>query len=374
MPSYSELSAVTTQHIERKAIADLVFRSSPFLAKILAKMLTYPGGTYGQYPFLYGKMPGDAYLQGEPFDISKPSVVDATAFELRNNYRNVTEYLEEIELYNQGNEAAYSLLDIHIRAAYSTLNEQLAVNVYRHGQASGTGVSDDRAKYINGMAEAVANGVDNAWDGNVFPTYGTKTRSSYSSQGPGLNGFIYFMGDSTGAAGSVTYPIVTELITQAGLRGRLPDLILTTPYGYAFMKERLQPFQRFEVTDPVWGMKTFSVDGVTVLIDPYAPSLKTGRNDPITGNWLTSTFTSASSPNAASNIPASQTLTVGETLWVLNMPSWDVLMAQSKLFRFGWTGFIRPINATLVAGQVLASLTFKCAFPDMNAQAYGFSS
>lgn len=374
MPSYSELSAVTTQHIERKAIADLIFRASPFLAKLLAKMLSYPGGTYAQYPFLYAKMPGGAYSQGEPFDISKPSMVDATAFEPRHNYRNVTEYMEEIEIFNTGNEAAFSLLDIHIRAAYSTLNEQLAVDVYRHGQASASTVSDDRQKYINGMSEAVNNGTDNSWDGNVFPAYGTKTRSAYSTQGPGLNGFIKFFGDSTGAAGSVTYPFMTELITQAGLRGRLPNLILTTPYGYAFMKERIQPFQRIEVTDPVWGMKTFSIDGVTVLPDPYAPSLITGRNDPITGNWLTSTFTSATSPTSQSNLPGATTITVGETGWVLNMDTWDVLIAQAKMFRFGWTGFIRPINATMVAGQVLASLTFKCGFPDMNAQFYGYSS
>jgi hypothetical protein len=102
MPNFSELSAVATQHIERKAIQDLVFRASPFWAKMLAKMMNYPGGTFYQQPFIYGTMPGGAYAMGEAFDISKPVIVDATAFELRNSYRNVTEYMEELELYNQG--------------------------------------------------------------------------------------------------------------------------------------------------------------------------------------------------------------------------------------------------------------------------------
>ena len=129
---------------------------------------------------------------GEAFDISKPVIVDATAFELRNSYRNVTEYMEELELYNQGNESAYQLpRHSHPCRVLVSMNEQLAIDLYRHGQAVGTGVLDNRIKSMNGASEAINNGIDNSWDGNFFPVYGTKTRASY---GTALNGNVYFAG------------------------------------------------------------------------------------------------------------------------------------------------------------------------------------
>ena len=371
MPDFDELNATTQKEIIPRKITDLVFRNSPALAYLRRDAIPFEGGAFIQSPFLYGTMNGGAYSMGDTFNLAKPTVLDAMAFDLRTYYRNVTEYLEEISIENKGKLAVFSLINAHIDVAFKSMNANLAIDLYRHGQGIITGISDSRVKHINGVSEALNNGTDNSWDGNVFTTYGTKSRSTFDE----LNCTPYFVGNSDGSAGTITYNVMEERYQNA-CRGNVePNLIDVGKAGYAFIKERIQPQQRFnQEKDPVWGVNSFRFNNAMVLKNDYCPSAQFGVNDPSLGNYLTSTFTSAAAPTAGSNLPAATTITVAELMIMWNTKQWEFRLSNDPLFQFGWTGFKVAQNSTMVAGQTLAALNLYCRAPWGSQQIYGFNS
>jgi len=377
MPGFSELTAVTLAEIWPRKLRDNFFRTAPFLAYLRRNRLkSYPGGAFMQQPGLYAPLKGGAYAQGDTFNLAKPATIDATAFDPKYYYVNVTEYLEEIGTQAKGPMNVVNLVEAHLDNSMKTLNAILNIALWRHGQGSASTITDNRVTQINGMSEALNNGVDNSWDGNVFPTYGTKTRGS-GVVGTGLNSVPKWFGDTAGNTGTITYNNLLEMYTAAGQRGVFPDLGISNAAVWNFMLERIQPQQRFMElgTDPVfWGAQAIKLMTVSFLVDAYAPSAVYGINDPDLGNYLTSTFTSVASPTAASGLPSSTTVTVGEVLALLNTQQWDFRMSDNPLYQFGWTGFKVAQNSTMVAGQSLAAANFPCGSPWGSNHAYGIGS
>jgi hypothetical protein len=67
------------------------------------------------------------------------------------------------------------LVDAYMTNAVQALNTDIAIDFYRHGQnISGS----NRAIFINGLSEALNDGVNPSWDGNVFTTYGGQLRNT----------------------------------------------------------------------------------------------------------------------------------------------------------------------------------------------------
>ena len=82
-----------------------------------------------------------------------------------------------VEAQNKGPEARVALLEAYLNQMMEGIDFQIEGDMFRHGQASGNGVSDNRLASINGMSEALNDGVTPSWDSNVFPTYGGQTRN-----------------------------------------------------------------------------------------------------------------------------------------------------------------------------------------------------
>lgn len=369
-----ELNATTLKVIRPKVIADLAFKKkSPFLAFLRAHALPHSGGAFIQNTFAYAKSIGGSYAKGDTFDMSRVQYLDATKFDVRYYEQNDTQFEEDIDVENRGEAAVFSIITSHQEILMLTMNENLAIELNRHGQPSSTTVLDSRTTSINGISEMYNDGLTNSWDGNVFPLYGQQTRNG--TIGTALNSTPFFFGDSTGAAGPVTYANLLEQYLDASGGDWSPNICRGNKAVFAYIMERLQPQQRFGAEKNfIWGGESFSLMGMEFMRDEYTPSSRFGINDPRTGNYLTSTFTSSAAPAALSNLPAATTITVGETIFMENTKTFQMHLSDSERFRFGWTGYKEAQNSTIVAGQLLVALNILCQYPWANKQGYGINS
>ena len=186
---------------------------------------------------------------------------------------------------NVGELAAFSLVNTDLTNAMMTGSAITAVSLALHGQASGGGVVGNRPTAINGWIEALNDGITPGWDGSIFTTYGNAPRNGFA--GTTLNSIPVFGGNSTtGAAGPITYNFIEELYQTARKGKKVVDLIVSNKALYAYIKERIQPQQRFaQERDPVWGVDGMRINSAMFLADEYFPSAKYhGSTTPI---WAT---------------------------------------------------------------------------------------
>lgn len=373
-PIKDEIGLTTLFEIYPRVVQDNFFLNSPLLAYI-RDHATYPfnGGDYIQNTFIYAPMIGGFYAIGDNFNITKPQTLAGTVFSLRHSEVNVTEYKEDIQVRNKGPLAVFSLINTDLKNAVLTQSAIIAVALNRHGQAAGTGVTDNRSTAINGWSEAINDGVTNSWDGNYFPTYGTATRNGVI--GSALNSVPKWCGDSTGAPGMITYNILEEAYQDASIGGEEPDLMVSNKAGYAFMKERIQTQQRFaQERDPIWGVTSFRFNNAMVQKDDYFPSLKYGQNDPIIGNFLTANFTSVASPASSSSLPGNTTIQPNEVIGMFNTKYLIYRVSNDPEFGGGFTGFKPAQDNTRVAGQVLLDSTLEFTSCRLQKQLYGINA
>src|SRR5262245_11613103 len=254
-PIVTALTAVTKEEIWPRQITDSFFRAIPFFSYLRDKALvTFSGMTFMQYPYLFRPLIGGPYAPGSAFNIDKVDSIAALQFREKYYEVNVTEFKEEIQVRNRGANAVFSLLDADMKNAMMTLSTIIAIDAWRHGQASGSGVTDDRSLNINGLSEALNDGVLPSWDGNIFTTYGAQARNG--AIGAALNSSPYWLGQSNGSAGKITYEKLEDMYQIASQGNLSPDLAVTSKRGMTLIKNTLQPAQRFQQeVDPRYGFE-----------------------------------------------------------------------------------------------------------------------
>jgi hypothetical protein len=224
---------------------------------------------------------------------------------------------------------------------------------------------------VNGWIEIINDGITPGWDGSVFTQYGTQPRNGVI--GKALNGNVIWGGNADGTTSAITYQVLEEAYQTCSIGRQEPDLGVCNKANYAYIKERIQPQQRFaQEQDPIWGVTGMKMNSAMILKDDYFPSLKYGQNDPFIGNWLTGTFTSPATVGAGSNMPTSTTINVGEVFVWFNTRKFFFRVSDSPLFGFGWTGFKPAQDSTRVVGQVLASCNLESNGCRYHAQLLGF--
>jgi len=375
-PIVSSLTAITKEEIWPRQITDNFFKAIPFFTYLRDKaIMQFDGGTYMQYPFLFKPLIGGSYAPGGSFNIDRVDTIAATQFREKYYEVNVTEFKEEIQVRNRGANAVFSLLDADMKNAMMTITTIIAIAAWRHGQAAGGNVTDDRSLDINGLSEALNDGTVYSWDGNIFSTYGNQARNG--AIGNTLNSVPQWFGQTNGAAGKITYEQMENLYQNSSQGNLSPDLGVTSKRGMTLIKNTLQPQQRFaQERDPRYGFEGILLNNMRITKDDYAPSAF-GVNDPQLGNYLTSTITNGLTGTPAGGFPnssAASTLTVGEVLFMLNTDTWILRISTDPEFQFGWTGFKPGQDNTRVSGQVLAAINLECVAPRLNGQAFGFSS
>ena len=368
--NFDELTATTLQEIMPRKAQDWLFKGSPLISYIMAKnRVEFPGGLYTQIPGIKGKTIGGPFAAGGTFTLVKPSILTAMVLRLRLYQQSIVEYLEELLIDNAGPLAILKIVDVHVDTAFRTMTEQHAIDIWRHGQNA---TLDNRLLRIHGIAEALNDGVSNSWEGNVFTTYGGTTRSTVGANGNGISSVPFFNGDSAGAAAAISYGTL-DLQYESCVRGKLePDLFAAGRAFKSYVKQRIQAQQRFaQEQDPVWGVRSFRFNNAMCLTDDYAPSALFGENDPLTGNYLTSTFTAGAAPAAASGLTANVVTTVGEVGAFLNTATWMLRIAAHPLFQYGSTGWKVAQDSLKIAMQILFGGTFYTVSSRDNKQIYG---
>jgi hypothetical protein len=369
-PIYDEINLTTLKEIFPVVIEDNFFLDTPFQAYLRAKSLVpFGGGAFMQNTFLYAPMIGGSYAKGASFNITKRQTLAGTQFDPKYYEVSVPEYKEDIQVLNKGPLAVFSLIDTDLRNAMNTISAIIAVAISLHGQGTGTNITGNRPNDINGWIEALNDGVTPGWEGSIFANYGTAPRNGVI--GSALNSVPQYGGTSAGALAPITYQFLEEMYQIFSIGREEPDLIASNKALYTYVKERIQPQQRFaQERDPYFGVSGMRINSAMFLKDDYFPSTKFGVNDANLGNYLASTFTGVA--GSKGNVPTSGTVNVGEVLAMFNTRKWLFRISDDPEYGFGFSGFVPAQDNTRVVGQVKAAVNLECTAPRLNGQAFGF--
>ncbi len=370
-PTVDELNALTYYEVYPKTIEDEFFLAAPFLAYLRDHCLVpFTGGSFMQAIFRYAPMIGGFYAPGGAFNITKRTTIAALQFDTRYLYVSIPEYKEEIQVENKGEYAVASLLEADMQNGVDTINGIVAVALAQSGQGS-------RSLAINGWAEAINDGITPSWDGNVYTSYGNQARNG--AVGSALNSVPVWCGNADGSAGVTQYSTFEEGYQDASIGKKEPNLGVGNKAIIAYFKEKLVVAQRFaQEKDPVWGVTGFRFNNAMILKDDYFPSAKYGQNDPVLGNWATSTFVSpgttanGGTAAAASGLPVSGTVcTVGEVFTFLNTFDFLFRVTDNEEYGFGFSGFVPAQDNSRVVAQIKAMCNLECLSPRTQKQFYG---
>src|SRR5574337_2093702 len=194
-PLFPEIPATTVNEIIDGYIYQNSYIATPFQRYMRASGAYDPfgGGAAMQLPFLYAGAQGGAIFPGQDVSVNRTQMLTANEFSPKLYEKHIPVEEFGLEVLNTGPEARVGLLEAYLEQMLEGLDFQIEGDMYRHGQASGTGVSDNRLASINGMSEAINDGVTPSWDGNFFPTYGSQTRNG--AVNASLNSTPVWLGD-----------------------------------------------------------------------------------------------------------------------------------------------------------------------------------
>jgi hypothetical protein len=374
-PTFDQLSSTTLADLREDILYDCFFVDSAWLRKLRVSgaLDEFLGGTLMQTPFQYDRVSGGAIAPGSDITVTQKQIIASTAFVPK-------EYIEQVPLnlfrtnVIQGSGPAVKIkeVDAYMTNAVQALNTDIAIDFYRHGQSiSGS----NRVIFINGMSEALNDGVNPSWDGNVFTTYGGQLRNAVV--GNVLNSVPIWCGDQSGNTGQISYKVLVESYLNCVQR---PDIGLCNKALYAYLLERQEPKQRFETqTDVSIGMSGLKILDAMIFEDKLAPSTKYGTILPSglsqTTSIKPSTFTSpslTSAQNAVSNFPSSTSCKPGEPFFWLRAKGWKLRPSADPEYNFNFTPPIRSqTNADLIVMFLKCALNAYTTSPRDNSQIIG---
>jgi hypothetical protein len=381
-PLFSEIPASTLNEIKDGIVFDNFFVDTPLQRYFRAEGSLDPfyGGAAMQVPFQFARLAGGAIAPGQDVAVTRRQILDAALFvpKLYTAFVALEEF--QLKVLNAGPEAKVDLYELYIETLTKGLNTDVEIDWYLHGQANATTIASNRSLNMNGLAEALNDGVTNSWNGDIFTTYGAQLRNG--QVGNALNSIPQWLGDSNGAPGTISYEVMLQTYLLAIER---PTMGLTSRQGYTYIAAMLQRQQRYQVdVDTNIEMRGIRFEEAIIFNDLLTPSavspalLPTGLSQTTTstpGSGGVATFTSAASPATASKLPGSKAITVGELLLWLHIPSWRYRPAADPDFLFGVRGPIpSPTNPTLDTLFMNLSLNSYTPVPRNSIQCYGLGA
>ncbi len=350
-PTYNgDLQASTLDDMLADAAYDNFFVKTAYQQhmRAIGAIDPFGGGVLMREPFIMGSPQAGAAAPGTNFDIEHVQQLADLAFTPRlYTSRDMLETFS-LSVQNKGPNARILLTDLYFRNGVAAISTNVEVDCYWHGQAAIAGqIANNRTNNVNGMAEALNDGLNNSWNGDVYVNYGSQVRNGAVSNT--INSIPYFFGNSDGTAAPVSVrSLITFLIrARKFCDGRTPEITITTPNAWGYILSALQTQQQFTTN---WTMKALSsvpdVEGIsfmgTVIYDDIlTPGASWGADFPT--NYIgtsnkTTTFTSASTATGVSSpsqLPASTTITPGETIWALSGAAWKYRPTDNPDFLFG---------------------------------------
>jgi hypothetical protein len=374
-PTFDQIAATTLADLRDDVLYDCFFVDSAWQRKMRVSgcLDEFMGGTLMQTPFMYDRVIGGAIAPGSDITVTQKQILAATAFVPK-------EYVEQVPLnlfrtnVIQGSGPAVKVkeVDAYMTNAVQSLNTDLAIDFYRHGQSI---TGSNRLNCINGLSEAINDGINPSWDGNVFTTYGGQLRNGVVTNT--LNAVPIWVGDTAGNTGQITYKNLAESYLNCVQR---PDIGLCNKALYAYLLERQEPKQRFELqTDVSIGFSGLKVLDGMIFEDKLAPSTKFGTLLPSGLSQTTSikpaaftTPTLSAAQRAISNFPSNLSVNPGEPFFWLRIKGWKVRPSSDPEYNFNFTPPIRSqTNPDLVVLFLKAAINFYTTSPRDNSQIVG---
>ena len=346
-PTFDQISATTLADLRDDVLVDNFFVETPWMRKMRAMgaLEDFAGGTFMQEPFMYDRVNGGAIAPGSDVTVVQKQIIAAAAFVPK-------EYVEQVPLnlwqtnviQGSGPAVKVKLIDAYMQNAVQALNTDIAIDFYRHGQNI---TGSNRQIFINGLSEALNDGVNPSWDGPVFTTYGGQTRNG--AIGNVLNSVPTWVGDINGGTGQISYKVVFEAYQNCV---QPPDIGLCNKALFSYLAERQEPKQRFEmVKDLSVGVSGLKVLDGTIFVDKLAPSTKYGTILPSNLSQTTSiTPTAFTTPTLSttqaqiSGYPSATSVNPGEPFFWLRVPGWKLRPLNDPEYNFNFTPPIRSQN------------------------------
>lgn len=375
-PTFDQISATTLADLRDDVLYDEFFVDTAWMRKmrVSGALDEFLGGSIMQTPFMYDRVNGGAIAPGSDVAVVQKQILAATAFVPK-------EYVEQVPLnlfqtnviQGSGPAVKVKLVDAYMTNAVQSLNTDIAIDFYRHGQSiSGS----NRLIYINGLSEALNDGINPSWDGNVFTTYGGQLRNGAITNT--LNSIPIWVGTQAGGTGQISYKVLAESYMNCVQR---PTIGICNKALYAYLLERQEPKQRAYMTeqDVSIGMSGIKLMDAIIFEDKLAPSTKYGQILPSGLSQTTSiqpvaftTPTYSGSQNAISNFPSNTTVQPGEPFFWLRLPGWKIRPSNDPEYDFNFTPPIRSqTNPDLIVMFLKAALNIYCTSPRDNSQLIG---
>ena len=396
-PLYNEIEAGNLESVRKNVVFQNFFVATPFQAKLRKAGVLDPflGGNGMYEGFIYGRLQGAALAPGSTVTVTRQQT--NTGFKMQPKAYASWAPFDDWELddgsgtggvINSGPSRIINQYTVMMEGLTDQINTMLEMDSFRHGQPSGGNVSDNRVLNSNGLSEALNNGVDPSWDGNIFTTYGSQTRNGVI--GGALNSTPLWCGTATGSTGQMDFNILMQLWAQCTITGGKPDLGITNVFGFVAIANALDA-QRRDISNTKHDIKWdgLNFNGVDIYPDPLAPSAKSIDYLPLApvggaaGNQylvdgagmstVTGTFTSPASPSSGSGLPASTLCTVGEVIFFLESSSFKIRPTDKKGWNFGMRRAPMPNNVSMDAMFMRLGTNLYNTQPRHSAQAYGFS-
>jgi hypothetical protein len=374
-PTFDQISATTLADLRDDVLYDNFFVDDAWQRKmrVSGALDEFLGGTIMQTPFMYDRVNGGAIAPGSDITVLQKQIIAATAFVPK-------EYVEQVPLnlfqtnviQGSGPAVKVKLVDTYMANAVQALNTDIAIDFWRHGQnISGS----NRTIFINGVAEALNDGINPSWDGNVFTTYGGQNRNG--AIGLVLNSVPTWCGDQAGNTGQITYKVLVEAYENCVQR---PDIGICNKALFAYLLERQEPKQRFETQQDVSiGMSGLKLLDAMIFESKLSPSTKYGSLLPSGLSQTTSiapaaftTPTLTSAQRKISNFPSATSVNPGEPFFWLRVKGWKIRPSADPEYNFNFTPPIRSqTNPDLIVMFLKAALNIYCTSPRDNWQILG---
>jgi hypothetical protein len=408
-PLYNEIDASNLESVRRNVVFNNLFVGTPFQAKLRRAGVwdEFLGGAGMMEGILYGRTQGAAVNPGQTITVTRQQINSGIKF-LPKAY--ATWYpLDDWEMddgsgtggvINSGPSKIVDEYQLYMENLVLTMNTMQEMDSFRHGQANSAFVSDNRVKTINGLDEALNNGIDPSIYGNIYKSYGGQLRNG--NIGTALNSTPVYCGTATGGTGQIDFSVLMQLWSQCKVTGGNPTLGITNVFGFKAVAIALDA-QRRDVSNTRHDIKWdgLSFNGVDIYADPLAPSAQaqnyislgagTGGGqgnaslvDGVGSSTTTVAFQTPQFTNATggaipfsptgSGLPSLQTINPSEVLYFLEPESFKIRPTNKKGWNFGLRRAPMPNNVSIDALFMRLGINLYDTQPRHNGYAFGFSS
>ena len=351
----------------------------------------FEGGVTRRFATVMNRPMGGAAAPGTTQTITHRQQLANLAFSIRNY--STWDMLETFSLtvQNRGEAKRIDLMDLYAQEHIKAINTDVGVDSFRHGQSPVAGfIVDDGSERVNGDDEAMNNGLDPGWYGNVYTTYGAQARNGAVSNT--LNSTPLWFGNPDGTCASFSIEKLILMIQSVKRYGANDTFIgISSMEGISYIFSALQRQQRlveWTVEETVPDFSGVGFMGAMFYESPLAPGrawqstlppgISASNNTTDTAGLSAAgqpySFTSPTTCTALSGIPASTQISVGEPVFVYSGSSIQYWPTSEPEFFFGVRRNQVYNSNSLDAYIVNLALNISYTMPRKNRLGYGFSS